>query len=210
LARVVQPWLAGLWGLGLLAACGSTAPSLSRAERERLPLDGRQEIFDAENDLIIARNRADLAGDQLQAVKSAQDLLDEIQKRSESRLAGKPTTSAHIPLLRKVVRTERDYLEARRDVAAAEITVAAQEIRIAQVRVDLVKQRQLVRIGKAPFASLAAFERAIDEQEARGKQTRSSSLDLRTKAQGLLDLWKYTQAEYAMQTGDFDSGIWLQ
>jgi hypothetical protein len=143
-------------------------------------------------------------------VKSAQDLLDEIQKRSESRLAGKPTTSAHIPLLRKVVRTERDYLEARRDVAAAEITVAAQEIRIAQVRVDLVKQRQLVRIGKAPFASLAAFERAIDEQEARGKQTRSSSLDLRTKAQGLLDLWKYTQAEYAMQTGDFDSGIWLQ
>ena len=95
-------------------------------------------------------------------------------------------------------------------MALAEVTVAAQEIRMAQVRVDLVKQRQLVRIGKAPFASLAAFERTIDEQEAKGKQTRSSSLDLRTKAQGLLDLWKYTQAEYAVQTGDFDSGIWLE
>jgi hypothetical protein len=183
---------------------------LSRNERERLPLDGRQEIFDAENDLIIARNRADLADDQLHGVESALAELDRILKRSESRLAANPATTGRIPLLRKVVRTERDYLDARRDVALAEVTVAAQEIRIAQVRVDLVKQRQLVRIGKAPFASLAAFERAIDEQEAKGKQTRSSSFDLRTKAQGLLDLWKYTQAEYAVQTGDFDSGIWLE
>lgn len=205
--RRLQPWLAGLC---LLAACGSAVPSLSRNERERLPLDGRQEIFDAENDLIIARNRADLADDQLHGVESALAELDRILKRSESRLAANPATTVRIPLLRKVVRTERDYLDARRDVALAEVTVAAQEIRIAQVRVDLVKQRQLVRIGKAPFASLAAFERAIDEQEAKGKQTRSSSFDLRTKAQGLLDLWKYTQAEYAVQTGDFDSGIWLE
>jgi len=205
--RRLQPWLAGLC---LLAACGSAVPSLSRNERERLPLDGRQEIFDAENDLIIARNRADLADDQLHGVESALAELDRILKRSESRLAANPATTGRIPLLRKVVRTERDYLDARRDVALAEVTVAAQEIRIAQVRVDLVKQRQLVRIGKAPFASLAAFERAIDEQEAKGKQTRSSSFDLRTKAQGLLDLWKYTQAEYAVQTGDFDSGIWLE
>jgi hypothetical protein len=67
-----------------------------------------------------------------------------------------------------------------------------------------------VRIGKAPFASLTTFERAIEEQEAKGKQTRSSSLDLRTKAQGLLDLWKHAQADYAVQTGDFDSGVWLE
>ena len=205
--RRLQPWLAGLC---LLAACGSTAPSLSRNERERLPLDGRQEIFDAENDLIIARNRADLAGDQLRGVESALAALDDIEKRSERRLAGNPATSGRIPQLRKVVRAESDYLDARRDVALAEVAVAAQEIRIAQVRVELVKQRQLARIGKAPSATLAGFERTIDDQEAKGKQTRSSSLDLRTKAQRLLDLWKYMQAEYATQTGDFDSGIWLE
>jgi hypothetical protein len=205
--RLLQPWLAGLC---LLAACGSTAPSLSRNERERLPLDGRQEIFDAENDLIIARNRADLASDQLRDLESALDELDDIEKRYERRLAANPATSGRIPLLRKVVRTEGDYLDARREVALAEIRVATQEIRIAQVRVDLVKQRQLVRIGKAPVASLAAFEHAIDEQEAKGKETRSSSIDLRTKAQGLLDRWKLTQAEYAAQTADFDSGIWLE
>ena len=205
--KVLQPWFAGLC---LLAACGSTAPSLSRNERERLPLDGRQEIFDAENDLIIARNRADLASDQLRDLESALAEIGDIEKRYERRLAANPATSGRIPLLRKVVRTEGDYLEARREVALAEVLVATQEIRIAQVRVDLVKQRQLVRIGKAPVASLAAFERTIDEQEAKGKQTRSSSIDLRTKAQGLLDLWKRTQAEYAAQTGDFDSGIWLE
>jgi len=106
--------------------------------------------------------------------------------------------------------TSPSYYSTASSISAADVTVATQEIRIAQVRVNLVKQRQLVRIGKAPFASLAAFERTIDEQEAKGKQTRASSLDLRTKAQGLLDLWKAAQAEYATQTGDFDSGIWLE
>jgi len=205
--KLLQPWLASLC---LLAACGSTAPSLSRNERERLPLDGRQEIFDAENDLIIARNRADLAGDQLRDVESTLAALDDIENRYERRLAANSATAGRIPQLRKVVRTERDYLEARREVASAEVTVATQEIRIARARVDLVKQRQLVRIGKAPGASLPAFEHAIDEREARGKETRASSLDLRTKAQKLLDLWKYMQADYAAQTGDFDSGIWLE
>jgi hypothetical protein len=140
----------------------------------------------------------------------AQDDLDDIQKNCERRLAQNPASAGHISLLRKVNRTERDYLEARGDVASAEVAVAEQEVHIARSRLDLVKQRQLVRIGKAPFASLKAYERAIDEQEAKGKQVRSTSLDLRTKAQGLLDLWKYSQAEYARQTGDFDSGIWLQ
>lgn len=199
-----------LAGLCLLAACGSTAPSLSRAERERLPLDGRQEIFDAENDLIIARNRADLARDQLRTLEGTLAGLDDVETRYERRMAATPTASLRTPLLRKVARAERDYLDARREVAIAEVGVAVQEIRIAQSRVDLVKQRQLVRIGKAPFASLTGFERAIDVEEAKGKETRSSSLDLRSRAQKLLDLWKYMQADYARQTGDFDSGIWLE
>jgi hypothetical protein len=199
-----------LWIFFLLAACGSTSTSLTREERERLPLDARQEIFDAENDLIIARNRADLARDQLAAVDASMSALDDIQSRNERRLGANSATSGRVSLLRRVTRAERDYLDARRDVALAEVTVAQQETRIAQVRLDYVKQRQLVRIGKAPSASLKAFEQTIEEQEAKGKQTRSSSLDLRTKAQGLLDVWKNSQAEYAAQTGDFDSGIWLE
>jgi hypothetical protein len=199
-----------LWLLCLLAACGSTRPTLSHAERERLPLDARQAIFDAENDVVIARNRVDLAQEQLDAVESSLDTIDEIEARNQKRLRATPATSGRIPLLRQVMRAERDYLDARREVAVAEVAVAVQEIRIAQARLDLVKQRQLVRIGKAPSTSLPAMERAIDEQEVTGKATRASSLDLRTKAQGLLDVWKNRQAEYAAQTGDFDSGIWLQ
>ena len=194
----------------LACACGSTSPSLTRDERERLPLDGRQQIFDAENDLVIARNRADLAGDDLRSVKAELDGLDGAETHAERRLAGNPATAGRIPLLRKVARAHRDYLEARRDVAEAEVAVAEQEIHIAQARLDLVKQRQLARIGKAPVTSLPGYEKVIDEQEAKGKEARSSSLDLRTKAQGLLDAWKYVQAQYASQTGDFDSGIWLE
>jgi chromosome segregation ATPase len=193
-----------------LAACASTSPSLSRNERERLPLDGRQEIFDAENDLIIARNRADLAQDHLRAVEDALEQLDDRQDRSEKRLSANAATSGNISPLRKVTRAERNYLDARRDVGLAEVEVAKQEIHIARVRLDQVKQRQLVRIGKAPITSLAAFEKSLQDEEERGKQTRSSSLDLRTKAQTLLDAWKTAQAGYAGQTRDFDSGIWLE
>jgi chromosome segregation ATPase len=202
-----KPWLVAVC---LLAGCGSTSPSLSRAERDRLPLDGRQEIFDAENDLIIALNRADLARDQVRSLKKAQDDLDDVQKSCERRLSSNAGQADRIPQLRKAIRAERDYFDARTDVAEAEVAVAQQEIRIARSRLDLVKQRQLVRTGKAPSASLKTYERVIDEQEAKGKQVRSTSLDLRTKAQSLLDLWKNAQAEYARQSGDFDSGIWLQ
>jgi hypothetical protein len=174
-----------------------------------LPLDGRQEIFDAENDVIIARNRTDMALEQLRAVEDALAQLDDRQDRSEKRLKASSGAAGNISSLRKVTQAEHDYLEARRDVAEGEVEVAKQETQISKSRLDLVKQRQLVRIGKAPMSSMQTYEKAIADQEARGKQSRSSSLDLRTKAQRLLDAWKTAQAEYARQTRDFDTGIWV-
>jgi hypothetical protein len=196
-------------GLCLFTACASASPKLSRDERERLPLDGRQEIFDAENDVIIARNRMDMALEHLRLIEEALAQLDDRQDRSEKRLKANADTAGNVSWLRKVTQAEQNYLEARRDVAEAEVEVAKQETRISKSRLDLVKQRQLVRIGKAPMASLKDYEQAIADQEARGKQSRSSSLDLRTKAQSLLDAWKAAQADYARQTRDFDTGIWL-
>jgi len=202
--------LVGLLLLGSLAACASTSPTLSRVERERLPLDGRQEIFDAENDVIIARNRADMAEERLRAVEESLDQLGDRLDRSEKRLSGNAANAGGIPLLRQVTRAERDYLEARRDVAEAEVAVAVQETRIARVRLNQVKQRQLARIGKVPITSLEDYEKALQAEEERGRQTRSSSLDLRTKAQSLLDAWKAAQADYARRTNDYDSGVWLE
>ena len=194
----------------LLGACGTSAPSLSRNERDRLPRDARQEIFDAENDVIIARNRQDEAMDRLRAVREAMDQLDERQERSEKRLSSTPGGSSRISALRKVTRAEQDYLDARQDVAKAEVAVAAQETITARARLHLVKQRQLVRIGKEPLASLKDFEKAIEEEEAKVKEKRASSLDLRSKAQSSLDAWKAAQEAYASQSGDFDSGVWIE
>lgn len=194
----------------LLGACGTSAPSLSRNERDRLPRDARQEIFDAENDVIIARNRQDEAMDRLRAVREAMDQLDERQERSEKRLSSTPGGSSRISALRKVTRAEQDYLDARQDVAKAEVEVAAQETITARARLHLVKQRQLVRIGKEPLASLKDFEKAIEEEEAKVKEKRTSSLDLRSKAQSSLDAWKAAQEAYASQSGDFDSGVWIE
>jgi hypothetical protein len=175
-----------------------------------LPRDARQEIFDAENDVIIARNRQDEAMDRLRAVREAMDQLDERQDRSEKRLSSTPGGSSRISALRKVTRAEQDYLDARQDVAKTEVEVAAQETITARARLDLVKQRQLVRIGKEPLASLKDFEKAIEVEEAKVKEKRASSLDLRSKAQASLDAWKAAQEAYADQTRDFDSGVWIE
>ena len=194
----------------LSGACGTSAPSLSRAERDRLPRDARQEIFDAENDLVIARNRQDEAVERLRALRDALDQLDERQGRSEKRLSATPGGSSRVSALRKVTRAEQDYIEARQEVADSDVEVAEQEVRTARARLDLVKQRQLVRIGKVPLASLKDFEKAIQAEEAQGKQKRASSLDLRSRAQARLDGWKAAQEGYASQTGDFDSGVWIE
>jgi hypothetical protein len=194
----------------LAGACGTSAPSLSRAERDRLPRDARQEIFDAENDVIIARNRQDEAGERIRALHAAMDQVDERQGRSEKRLSSSPGGASRVSALRRVTRAEQDYLEARLDVADSDADVAEQEVLTARARLDLVKQRQLVRIGKAPLASLKDFEKAIEAQEAQGKQRRASALDLRSKAQTRLDAWKAAQDGYASQTGDFDSGVWIE
>ena len=194
----------------LAEACGTSAPSLSRAERDRLPRDARQEIFDAENDVIIAHNRQDEAEERIRALRAAMDQLDERQGRSEKRLSSSPGGASRVSALRRVTRAEQDYLEARLDVAESDTDVAEQEVVTARARLDLVKQRQLVRIGKVPQASLKDFEKVIENQEAKGKQRRASSLDLRSKAQARLDGWKAAQEGYAGQTGDFDSGVWIE
>ena len=194
----------------LSGACGTSAPSLSRAERDRLPRDARQEIFDAENDLVIARNRQDEAVERLRALRDALDQLDERQGRSEKRLSATPGGSSRVSALRKVTRAEQDYIEARQEVADSDVEVAEQEVRTARARLDLVKQRQLVRIGKEPLASLKGFEKAIEAQEAKDKHKWASSLDLRSRAQARLDAWKAAQESYAIQTGDFDSGVWIE
>ena len=185
--------------LFFLMACGTAHPSLSRDERERLP-----------QDLIIARNRADEARDRLAQVDAALEKVGPKQERNETRLSRTPATANYGSHLRKVSRAERDYLDARREVALAEVAASQQEVVVTRARLDLTKQRQLVRIGKEPMKSLPGFEETLKAEEDQAKSLRGSSLDLRTRAQSLLDAWKNAQAEYARTTNDFDSGIWLE
>jgi chromosome segregation ATPase len=192
-----------------LAGCASSAPELSRAERERLPRDARQEIFDAENDLTIARNREDEAAKRRRALDEAIEAVGERHKRMEKRLEASKDGAARVAGARRVLRAERDYLEAQLDAAEAQVKVAERETSTARARLELVKQRQLARIGKVPIASLPEFEKAIATREARVKEARAGDLDLRSKAQSRLDAWKAAQAEYAAQTKDFDTGVWL-
>jgi len=103
--------------------------------------------------VIIARNRQDEAEERIRALRAALDQLDERQGRSEKRLSSSAGRASRVSALRKVTRAEQDYLEARLDVAESDADVAEQEVVTSRARLDLVKQRQLVRIGKVTFAA---------------------------------------------------------
>jgi len=194
----------------LTGTCGTSAPSLSRVERERLPRDARQEIFDAENDVIIARN----------AKTRQKNVFAPCARRwtnsTSARVAAKSgcphppdgrrgcQPCARSPVLNRTIlrraSTSRNPTQTwpsrKSSRPAPALTWSSNGSSCALARCHWLHSKD--------------FEKAIETQEAKGKQRRASSLDLRSKVQARLDAWKAAQEGYASQTGDFDSGVWIE
>ncbi len=191
-----------------LDACGGGSVELSHEEYARLPADSQQEVFDAENDLVIAKNREDQAKERDHLLRVAQEELDERWKRAERRLLSS-TGGSRVGGARKVLEAHRAFLKAELDVAAVAIKVALLETELSRARLSLVRKRQLVRIGRAPMVSLKDLEHEVSEAEKRVKAARATDVDLRMRAQNQLGAWKNAEDEYARSSGDFDTGVWL-
>jgi hypothetical protein len=210
---VARPRRLAVWAVMLVPvsvlglACGGSAVTLTHDEYARLPADGQQEVFDAENDLVIAKNREDQARDNERLLQAKQDELDQRWKRSEKRLSG--SRGSRVPSARKAVDAHRAFIKAQLDVADAAIKVAVVETELSRARLSLVRKRQLVRIGHAAMASLKELEQRVTECEKRVKDARTTDVDLRVKAQNQLGAWKNAEEEHARSTGDFDTGIWI-
>jgi hypothetical protein len=189
---------------GLLLGCGSSVVQLSREELDRLPRDSRMEIFDAENDLVIARNRRDEADDKRLAVERSLDELDARWGQTEKRLGG----SAKVGQARKVFDANRAYLVSLRDVIDADIEATRLDVELSRKRLVLVRQRQAARIGRATLGSLKPLETDVADAEAKAKAASATENNLRARAQSLLDVWKGAEDEYARATGDYDTGVW--
>jgi hypothetical protein len=193
--------------LACVPGCGSSVVQLSHDEFDRLPHDSRQEIFDAENDLVIARNRQDEAEDRKIATERAIDQLAERWRRSEKRLTASGQ-GARIGQARKVLDTNKAYLSSAMDVAEAGIETTRLEADLSRARLVLVRQRQAARIGRATLGSLKPLEEKVASLEAKVKAAAGVQNNLRVHAQSMLDTWKGAEDEYAGASGDYDTGVW--
>jgi hypothetical protein len=206
-----HPWAIAAFALvplSVVAACGGGAVQLTQEEYARLPADGQREIFDAENDVVIAQNRQDEAKERERAVNGEVDEIEERGKRAEKRLSA-TNGGGRIGPARRALAAHVAFLKAENEVAAAAIRATALETGLARERLSLVRQRQLVRIGRAPMASLKDLEQRVAESEKKVQAARALDVDLHMRAQSQLGAWKNAEDEFARGTGDFDTGIWL-
>jgi chromosome segregation ATPase len=195
--------LCGLSG----AACGSGATILSREEYSRLPHEYRLEIFDAENDVVIARNREEEALDHKAEAEKTLAELEDGWKKTSARLSASGQ-AAKVSKARHVLDTDVAYVEAQIDVASAAIRRAEAETSVRRARLELVRQRQAARVGRATVGSIKGFEDRVASLENKLKAATAAEVELRTKVQGKLNAWKVAEDEYAASTNDYDTGVW--
>jgi hypothetical protein len=196
-------WIAAL----ILSGCGSGSVAISHEEFIGLPREYRQEIFDAENDLVIARNRE---GDARDKQGTAQQALSDLYARWDRTAKALSTAgqAAKVSGARKVFDMNVAYVASQVDVAAAVIRTAEAGTRLSRARLDLVKERQLARIGRAALGSIKPLEDKVLAAEQQLKATAAAEVDLRTRVQKQLNAWKLAEDAYVASSGDYDTGVW--
>jgi hypothetical protein len=187
--------------------CGSGPTFLTRDEYARLPREYRLEIFDAENDVVIAKNREEEAQDRRADAEKTLAEVEQGWKRTNARLSGS-TQAANLPRARRVYDADVAYVETQIDVATAAIRRAQAETALRKAQLDLVRQREAARIGRAAVGSIKGFEARVASLEQRLKGATAAEVELRTKVQGKLSAWKTAEDEYAAATSDYDTGVW--
>jgi hypothetical protein len=192
---------------GALVGCGSG--TLPHSEFARLPHDARQEIFDAENDLVIAKNREDAAEDRKSNTIQVSHELERRWQRTTKRLTA-AGQGGRLPQARKVLDAEEAYLSAEVQVANAEIQTSRVETSLSRARLRLVRQRELAKIGRVTGASLKPLEATVTAYEAQLKAADAVATTVRTRAEGWLEAWKAAEDEYARASGgDYDTVVWV-
>jgi hypothetical protein len=190
----------------LTAGCGAGAIGLTREEYERLPREYRQEIFDAENDVVIARNRLDEATEREAAAERAQAELGLRWQKTSQRLLNS-RMSAMIPKAHNVFDMSVACATALVDVAQAAIRKTEVDVQLNRARLHLVRQRQLARIGRATLASLKPLEDAVADLDRTLKAASSDEVESRTRVQTRLNAWKAAEDQYVGATGDYTPGF---
>lgn len=191
-----------------LLGCASR-PHVEPQTLRRLPHDARQAVYEAENDVVIAKNGRDEARAELARLDAERDAARAQWKRSEQRLE-KSGGGGRVDQAHHVLDARLAYLSAEEDAAEAALDRAEIEVELARARAEEVRFAQAVRYGVAPEAQLAGFQAQVKKLDDRARGAEKKQLDLHAKAITAFEAWKQAAVDYARATQDLDTGVWLE
>lgn len=175
----------------------------------RLQRDARVEIYDRENDLAIARGRADDVLVRKEQVRRQLDELEGFTKQVKARLAKNENGAEQAAAYGRTLAAKRAFLIVQLRQLDAALDAAEAQAAAARARLEQTRQRQLVITGRAVQASLDRFDKAVELSDKRVRDAERREADARLEAERAFSNWKASEAEYAKSTGDYDTGIWI-
>ena len=199
----------------LALACALTAAGcvpqaqLSPDVVVRLQRDARVEIYDRENDLAIARGRADDVRVRQEQVRRQLDELEGFTKQVKARLAKNENGAEQAASFGRTLAAKRAFLLVQLRQLDAQLAAAEAQSGVAYARLEQTRQRQLVITGRALQSSLERFDQSVEAADERVRDAERREADARLEAERAFGNWKAAEDEYARSTGDYDTGIWI-
>lgn len=189
--------------LGLVACGGGKlSHTISASKLKDMSRQGQLWIYDAENGIVVALDRLDEARDELYRVRAQQKIAARRIKAAEKR-----RNSLGV----NVAEAWEAHLDALEDWARARIRLERFGVLVAQASIELAKGQVIQRedlIGGKDF-SLKDFKDQLQRLQTIYDKRRKRVRKMRRKARKMETRWRRMRQRYIAQTGDHDSGLWI-
>lgn len=191
--------------LGLVyTGCGgkSISHTVDPDKLREMSRQGERWIFDAENEIVVALDKLDEAKDILARTKRRINEAEEAVERSEKRKSRLGVEVAEGWLA---------YLESLEEWAEENIEHQRLGVVVARATVELAKAQVINRedlLGGKGF-DMKDYQEQYDSLKAEFETEQKRIDKLRKRARKREKKWWTLRRRYVAQTGDYDSGLWI-
>jgi len=188
----------------VIGGCGSTSldNTIDADKLKDMSRQGQLWVFDAENGIVVALDRLDEARDELYRIlrelKVAERRIEAAEKRRKR-------------LLVDVAEAWEKHLESLERWARANVRVERFGVLVARATVELAKAQVIQREDLLAGKDFDVKTYQEQYQELREEYLRRKKIvrKMRQRARKLEARWRSLRRRYVAQTGDYDSGLWI-
>ncbi len=193
-----------LTGPLVVGACGGSSLSVtvSSSKLKDSSRQGQLWVYDAENGIVVALDRLDEARDEYYRIRRQLELADKRIDAAERR--GKSLGVS-------VAEAWREQLRALRKWAISRVRLERLGVTTARAAVELAKAQVIQRedlLGGKDF-NVKAFADQLQKLQQEYTSRKKLVRKRRRYARKLEDRWRKLRMRYVAQTGDHDSGLWI-